>query len=314
MPGSSCFVYRHFHKAVWSEQRFQQLLSSSGYRHDDDNEQPLPSFGARRKLSISFGTPPTTRSHGGSSEHIDGVLPSSEAQRTDGSNVDDVGYRQSRGSLRDVKFGEDTTPQLSRGSTTDVNLSNSATPIPSRGDSTDGEICTPLQRSSDNVFAEDDSNDAFHSKYPSNMEFNNHQLTDLTTRVDTSPQVSKTRQRRPNPLTSHTNAVRTRSHSAVLPSQRESEPWLVTASNRSPLSRQAMICRTQSVFLSGQQQHSPVATKLRTISTSSTLSISPRHPQRNFRPDKSTAGTATQTHLYFTTSTIPKTFSKTNDC
>ena len=113
----------------------------------------------------------------GSSEHIDGVLPSSEARRTDctdGSNVDDVGYHQSRGSLKDVKFGEDTTPQLSRGSSTDVNLSNSATPIPSRGDSTDDEICTPLQRSSDNVFVEDDSNDAFHSKYPSNMEFNNH--------------------------------------------------------------------------------------------------------------------------------------------
>ena len=94
--------------------------------------------------------------------------------------------------------------------------------------------------SSDNVFMEAEGTSlTFHPLYPSNRRGSIHSETfHSSSAVNVSPQVSKLRPHRPNPLISHTNGSRARSQSAVFAGREDPYSLL---SNGSPLSRRATL-------------------------------------------------------------------------
>lgn len=107
----------------------------------------------------------------------------------------------------------------------------------------DGEHGDQLMQSSssDNVFMDTENiSSTFQPLYPGNRrsstqsdQSNFHALI-----ANTSPQVSRLRPHRPNPLISHTNGSRARSQSAVFAGREE--PFSLT-SNSSPLNRRATL-------------------------------------------------------------------------
>lgn len=206
------YMYRHFHKAVWTEQKYRELLLSSSQESPAYQLRPLLS--ARRKLSTSF-----TSSLQFSS------FPTAIAEGEAPGLLTNQGDEHSRSLSRDLS--------------------------PESVDS-EGVMCEggdPLQHSStsDNVFMELDNHTAassltFHHQYLSNQ--SGIQTMDDHSSISTanmSPQVSKLRphSQRPNPLISHTNGSRARSQSAIFTGREDSH--LSLAANGSPLSRRATL-------------------------------------------------------------------------
>lgn len=209
-------MYRHFHKAVWTEQKYRELLLSSSQESPtyQPHPPPRPLLSARRKLSTSFSS--SIQFSSLPTPIIEGEVP---------------GLLTNQGDERSRSPSRDMSPEGSVDS--------------------EGVMCEggdPLQRSStsDNVFMEPDSHIAsgsltFHPQYPSNrngIQTDNH--LNIST-ANMSPQVSKLRphSQRPNPLISHTNGSRGRSQSAVF-AGRENSPFSLAA-NGSPLSRRATL-------------------------------------------------------------------------
>ena len=205
-------IHRHFHRAVWTEQKYRELLLSSSQESPSYQPHPLtrPLLSVRRKLSTSFNS---------SVQFSSFPMPIAEGEAP--------GLSSNQGDERSRSPSCDLSPEGS---------------VDSEG--VMGEAGDPLQRSSasDNVFVESNRRGSltFQHQYPSNR---SGLRTDSSTNIEVnmSPQVSRLRphSHRPNPLISHTNGSRARSQSAVF-TGREDSPFSLTA-NRSPLSRRATL-------------------------------------------------------------------------
>ena len=206
--------HRQFHKAVWSEQRYKELLSTSTESLASaqlDNTHQLSSShqpSARRRLSSSFKF----------ASHPMAIIGGESPQLLSSQ----------------VSSRQNVTPTTSPEGSVDG----------------DGEAGDSLQQSnsSDNVFAElENSSLTFQPPYPSNRRNSIHSEHHTSTAsLNTSPQVTKLCLRRPNPLISHTNGSRARSHSAFSTGR---EDFYSLLPNCSPLSRRATLA------LIGRQYH-----------------------------------------------------------
>ena len=209
------FICRHFHKAVWTEQKYRELLLSSSQESPSYQPHPptRPLLSTRRKLSTSFSS---------SIQFSSFPTPIAEGEAP--------GLSSNQGDEHSRSPSRDLSPEGS---------------VESEG--VMGEGSDPLQHSSasDNVFMEFDHHAAsgsltFQHQYPSNR--NGIQTDNYSNMAaNMSPQVSKLRphSHRPNPLISHTNGSRARSQSAVF-AGREDNPFSLAA-NGSPLSRRATL-------------------------------------------------------------------------
>lgn len=231
---------RHFHKAVWSEQRYRELLSTSTESLASaqlDNTHQLSSAHqptARRRLSSSFTsmqfTTPTMPIVGGESPQLSGQMSSRQ-------NV---------------------TPTTSPEGSVD-------------GECVMGEAGDPLQQtnSSDNVFTELE-NSSFQTLFPSNRRNSIHSEHHSTCNM--SPQITKLCLHRPNPLISHTNGSRARSQSAFSVGREE---LYSIFPNCSPLSRRATLALIGRHYHSGRGHAtgslSPLATGHKTRTASGKL-------------------------------------------
>ena len=220
---ASCYP-RHFHKAVWSEQKYQQLLSSS-----EPPREPTANP-VRRKLSASFTSTATI-----ANQSVHEVV---NPERRRGSQSGADSYSPNLGHL--VRGTGGSQRARDRRSTSQDRSTE-------EGDLTDGNTSDndSLQRSSDSVFLENIPDETVRSQYPpspgmerSPFEFNPPAPRGVV---------------RENPLTSRTNSsgnggMRLRSQSAVVAGSRGVglEQFAALHSGRSPLSLQG---RSHSAFM-----------------------------------------------------------------
>ena len=241
---------RHFHKAVWSEQRYQQLLSTS-----DPPREPTGNP-VRRKLSASFSSPATAASQ---SSHELLTL-----ERGGGGQTGVESYSPDLGRLvRGTGAGQQARDSRSRSQDRSTE----------EGDLTDGNASDTdsLQRSSDSVFLENIPDETVPSQYPSSG-------TERSPFESNPPGPRGVM--RENPLTSRTNSassgnggMRARSQSAVVAGSRGVglEQFAALYSGRSPWSLQgrshSALMGTPRPSLVGGPFSSPLTHKSRTPSS-----------------------------------------------
>ena len=187
---------------MWTEQRYRELLTSSSTESPPPTRQShAHQRGVRRKLSSSFS----------SMQFCSLPTPITEGDAPTLSS-NHLSSRQSR----------ELSPEESVGG--------------------DFVSCDPLRQStsSDNVFMEVEGTSlTFQQPYPSNRRTSIHsEIFHSSSTANVSPQVSKLRPHRPNPLISHTNGTRVRSQSAVFAGRED--PYSLS-SNGSPLGRRATL-------------------------------------------------------------------------
>lgn len=258
-PPPSPLNCRHFHKAVWSEQRYQQLLSTSSGNPGNREHAPV------RKSSPKFTAPQythkedTTRT-GGSKLTTNtkpfplsgGRLPQPHAGPSHtGSDYPDTGVAQQVAHVQEREGG-------------------------SEGESTDGSTSDiePLQRSSDSIFLDHIPDETNRLQYPGNdayaYPYSQQLLSNFGNFADTPP--SARRPSKQNPLISRTNAngngaVRMRSQSDVVLGVGQLSLLQAGRGNMLPFAG-----RSQSAFVGGRGQplglgsFSPLSQKSRTPS------------------------------------------------